>query len=71
MTQEPANIEPERVYDEYTLRQRGHPFTSRALKEGRDSGRLRFREAAVGRVYRGRWLLDWLQLERSPAKGRS
>lgn len=63
----PFKIDPERWYDEAELRLEGL-FTEAALRRARASGALRCREPARGkRLYKGAWLLAWLE-GRPPAE---
>lgn len=43
--------------------------TDAALTRARRAGRLRFMRAGRCVLYRGRWLLDWLESEADASKG--
>lgn len=64
MTQ-PAKIDPDAWYDEFTLSDLG--FSSGVLAKARKAGELQHRRAGKhGRaIYLGQWLLDWLTGEPS------
>lgn len=54
------HLDPETYYDENTLRLMG--LDGELLEEGRADGRLRFRTLGPVVLYKGRWVLDWLDL---------
>jgi hypothetical protein len=63
---EPVMIEPEALYDDGALRQ-ALGLTPAALAAARRAGRLRFCRQGKRTLYRGSWILSWLESEASPA----
>jgi hypothetical protein len=57
----PMKIEPAAVYDNAALRLA--PFSAATLARARQSGRLRFARQGHRVIYRGQWLIDWLESE--------
>ena len=53
-------IARDHFYDSATVRRR-LGITDSALKKARDSGELEFTRKGNQVLYRGQWLLDWLQ----------
>lgn len=63
-------IEPDTFYTEHELRQAGI-FTEHELRRARERG-LRCSEVARGqRLYKGQWLLDWLERPKGVARATS
>lgn len=60
-------IDPETYYDERTLRIMG--LDGDLLESARDDGRLRYRLLGSSVVYKGQWVLDWLDLVEPPVGG--
>lgn len=60
-------IDPESYYDENTLRVMG--LDEELLEEARREGRLRFRVLGAIVMYRGQWVLDWLDQVEPVAAG--
>ena len=56
----PVRIEPEALYDDGTLLQ-SIGITSSALAAARRSGALRFTRKGKRILYKGAWLLAWLE----------
>ncbi len=59
-------LDAETYYDEYHLRIQG--LDEDVLKAARESGELKYREVGGGFVYKGAWLIDWL--DKSEASGK-
>jgi hypothetical protein len=61
-------IKPDEFYTESALRLAGF-LNERELKKARDEG-LQYRQVSRGkRLYRGAWLLDWLEKTRPEKEG--
>ncbi|MGA2701532.1 MAG: hypothetical protein ABSH35_10600 [Isosphaeraceae bacterium] len=56
---EPVRIEPEALYDDGALRQ-ALGLTARALAAARRAGLLRFTRQGKRTLYKGAWILAWL-----------
>jgi hypothetical protein len=57
---EPVLIEPEAIYDDGSLRQTlGLTFST--LAASRRTGALRYTRQGKRTLYRGSWILDWLE----------
>ena len=56
---EPMILTPSAIYDDATLRL-GLGLTSATLARARREGRLRFTRKGRRTLYRGQWVLDWL-----------
>jgi hypothetical protein len=63
---EPALIEPESLLDDSTLRQ-VLGLTPSTLANARRSGTLRHTRQGKRVLYKGAWVLDWLEIESAPA----
>ena len=57
---EPVLIEPEAIYDDGSLRQ-NLGLTTSTLAAGRRTGALRYTRQGKRTLYRGAWILDWLE----------
>jgi hypothetical protein len=64
---EPLRIDPQALYDDGTLRLT-LGLTDAALARARRSGALRYSRCGLRTLYRGQWLLDWL--DRTAVTGR-
>jgi hypothetical protein len=62
---EPVLIEPEALYDDGALRQ-ALGLTSAALTAARRAGTLRHTRQGKRTLYKGAWILDWLESESAP-----
>jgi len=62
---EPVLIDPEALYDDGALRQ-ALGLTPAALAAGRRSGTLRFTRKGKRTLYRGAWVLTWLDSDATP-----
>jgi hypothetical protein len=60
----PVLIEPEALYDDGALRQ-ALGLTPAALAAGRRSGSLKFTRQGKRTLYRGAWVLAWLEADAS------
>jgi hypothetical protein len=56
---EPVRIEPESIYDDGSLRQ-ALGLTPAALAAARRTGTLRYTRSGKRILYRGSWILSWL-----------
>ncbi|WP_152051313.1 hypothetical protein [Tautonia marina] len=63
---EPVKIEPEALYDDAALRQT-LGLTCSALSAGRRSGALRYTRQGKRTLYKGAWILAWLESEAKPS----
>ncbi len=59
--QAPLKIHPEAVYDAASLCLAG--FSLGTLAKARRAGRLRFAKHGSRIIYRGAWLIEWLEAE--------
>ena len=59
---EPVTIEPEALYDDASLRQ-ALGLTPSALAHGRRTGGLRYTRQGRRTLYKGVWILAWLESE--------
>ena len=67
---EPVSIEPEAVYDDGALRQT-LGLTPAALAAARRAGVLRFMRTGKRTLYKGAWILAWLEsVAARPEEGR-
>jgi hypothetical protein len=57
---EPVRIEPEALYDDGSLRQ-ALGLTSASLAAARRGGLLRFTRQGKRTLYKGAWILTWLE----------
>ena len=57
---EPVLIEPEALYDDGALRQ-ALGFTPTTLAAARRSGVLRFTHQGMRTLYKGAWILAWIE----------
>ncbi len=62
---EPVLIEPEALYDDGALRQ-ALGLTPAALAAGRRAGTLRHARRGKRTLYKGAWILAWLESEAEP-----
>jgi hypothetical protein len=62
---EPVLIEPEAVYDDGALRQ-ALGLTATTLSAARRAGRLRYTRQGKRTLYKGSWVLAWLDSESAP-----
>jgi hypothetical protein len=62
----PIRIEPDSVFDDRSLAY-ALGLTTSALAAGRRSGALRYTRRGHRNFYTGRWVLDWIQADASPA----
>ena len=62
---EPVMIEPEALYDDGALRQ-ALGLTAATLAAARRSGALRFTRKGKRTLYRGAWVLAWLEADAPP-----
>lgn len=56
----PARIDPEGIYAEGDIR-RMLQLSEQDLRRARKLGLLRFVRNGHGRIYRGQWILDWIE----------
>ena len=61
-------FKPETYYDEYHVRVQG--LDEDVLKRARESEGLRYREVDGRIIYKGQWLIDWLDRSEAEAGGR-
>jgi hypothetical protein len=61
---EPVRIEPEALYDDGSLRQ-ALGLTSATLTAARRAGSLRFTRQGKRTLYKGAWILAWLEIAAS------
>ena len=52
-------FDPDGFYTEWSLRVMG--LDGEAMRKARKSGELKFKEVGAERLYKGEWLLEWLQ----------
>jgi hypothetical protein len=64
----PFRIEPDAIYDDAAL-VLGLGLTTGVLSRERDIGRLRFTRLGRRVLYRGAWILDWLNAGTSTRRG--
>ena len=64
---EPVLIEPEALFDDGALRQ-ALGLTSSALAAARRSGSLRFTRQGKRTLYKGAWVLAWLENDANTTK---
>jgi hypothetical protein len=62
---EPVMIEPEALYDDAALRQ-ALGLTPAALAAARRIGVLRYTRKGKRTLYKGAWILAWLEAEATP-----
>jgi len=62
---EPVRIEPDALYDDGSLR-RALGLTSASLAAARRAGLLRFTSQGKRTLYKGAWILDWLDAPTEP-----
>jgi hypothetical protein len=62
----PVLIDPPALYDDASLRQ-ALGLTPAALAAGRRSGKLRYFRKGKRTLYRGDWVLRWLESDATPA----
>lgn len=67
---EPVTIEPEALYDDASLGQ-SLGLTPAALAAGRRAGTLRHTRKGKRTLYKGAWVLAWLESESAPADRRN
>lgn len=63
----PFDVRPDAIYTDADIRL-GLGITSARLAKARRSGRLRHARQGKTILYRGRWILDWLEAEAAGAK---
>jgi hypothetical protein len=64
---DPVLIEPEALYDDRALRH-ALGLTAAVLAAARRSGALRSTRQGKRTLYRGAWVLDWLESSASPCQ---
>jgi hypothetical protein len=63
---EPVTIEPDALYDDGALRQ-AIGLTAATLAAGRRTGTLRHVRRGKRTLYKGAWILEWLESAATPA----
>jgi hypothetical protein len=64
---EPVQIDPEALYDDGALQQ-ALGLTSAALAKARKAGTLRHTRQGKRTLYKGAWILEWLESESGPTE---
>ena len=65
---EPVLIEPEALYDDGALRA-ALGLTPASLANARRAGQLRFARQGKRTLYKGKWVLAWLEFQATPEAG--
>lgn len=64
---EPISIEADALYDDRALR-RALGLSAAALAAARRSGALRYTRQGRQRLYKGAWILAWIESSANPAR---